>query len=146
MNTTRPTPTRWKVFLAGLLSLALAGCLPVPIIDITPSTAYADSELTFDGSGSMVSNVPKDNVAVSWAWDFGDGQTAKGETVTHTYARAGTYTVKLTVTDSSRRSASTEDQLVVREALPVTTVTDTTDETTTTDTTDVTDPTVPVAK
>jgi YVTN family beta-propeller protein len=34
-------------------------------------------------------------------WNFGDGSTAVGEPVTHTYASAGNYTVKVLVTDSS---------------------------------------------
>jgi PKD repeat protein len=33
------------------------------------------------------------------AWDFGDGSGATGPSVSHTYGAAGTYTVKLTVTD-----------------------------------------------
>lgn len=57
--------------------------------------------------------------------------------MTHTYEKAGTYTVKLTVTDSAGRSASIEDPLVVKEAL-VTTTTDTTDSTDTTTSTTTT--------
>ncbi len=39
---------------------------------------------------------------VSWKWDFGDGnvQTYSGGPFQHTYVNAGTYTVKLTVTDA----------------------------------------------
>jgi hypothetical protein len=36
----------------------------------------------------------------SFAWDFGDGGQATGTPATHTYATAGTFTAKLTVTDS----------------------------------------------
>ena len=89
------------------------------------------TELSFDASGSVVSNVPEDNVAVGWSWDFGDGETAKGEVVTHTYEKAGTYTVKLTVTDSAGRSATVEEPLVVKEAL-ATVSSDTTESTHTT--------------
>ncbi|WP_183579965.1 gliding motility-associated C-terminal domain-containing protein [Mucilaginibacter sp. X5P1] len=35
----------------------------------------------------------------SWAWDFGDGQTSYVENPTNLYAKPGTYTVTLTVTD-----------------------------------------------
>jgi hypothetical protein len=114
-----------KFLLASFTALALSGCLPVPIFEVTPSTARAGTELTFDASGSVVSNMPEDNVAVGWSWDFGDGETAKGETATHTYEKAGTYTIKLTVTDSAGREATVEEPLVVKAALAVDDTTDT---------------------
>lgn len=134
-----PLARRWSLMLASLLTaVLLSGCLPIPIYEVSPSTARAGTELTFDASGTIVSNIPEDTVAVGWEWDFGDGSTATGETVTHTYEKAGTYTVKLTVTDSAGREASVEDPLVVKEALATTsteTTTDTsTDESTETDT------------
>ena len=45
-----------KFLLASFTALALTGCLPVPIYDVTPSTARAGTELTFDASGSVVSH------------------------------------------------------------------------------------------
>lgn len=123
---------RAKWLLAGLLALTLAGCLPIPIFEVTPSTARAGTELTFDASGTVVSNMPEGTVAVGWSWSFGDGDTAKGEVVTHTYERAGTYTVKLTVTDSAGREASVEEPLKVEAALALQ---DTTSDDTTTSTT-----------
>jgi hypothetical protein len=36
-------------------------------------------------------------LAVSCVWDFGDGISAHGAKVSHTYTRAGTFTVRLTV-------------------------------------------------
>lgn len=113
--------TFFKILLGGLLTVALAGCLPVPMFEVTPTPARAGTELTFDASTSVVANVPENNVAVGWSWSFGDGSSAKGETATHTYEKAGTYTIKLTVTDSAGRSASIEEPLVVKEALATTT-------------------------
>jgi PKD repeat protein len=37
---------------------------------------------------------------LSYAWDFGDGRSGSGVTAFHAYAAAGSYSVKLTVTDS----------------------------------------------
>ena len=52
-------------------------------------------EVTFDGSGSK----DLDGDKLAYAWDFGDGQTAEGKVVKHTYAKGGEYIAKLTVTD-----------------------------------------------
>jgi hypothetical protein len=41
-----------------------------------------------------------DGTIVSYEWDFGDGSTATGESVRHSYAIAGEYPVVLSVTDS----------------------------------------------
>ncbi|MEK6733246.1 MAG: PKD domain-containing protein [Candidatus Omnitrophota bacterium] len=54
-------------------------------------------EVAFDGSGSKDSDGNK----LSYAWDFGDGETAEGKAVNHTYAKGGEYIAKLTVTDNT---------------------------------------------
>lgn len=42
----------------------------------------------------------------TYAWDFGDATTGNGFVATHTYTMTGTYTVCLTVTDSSNNCTS----------------------------------------
>ena len=66
----------------------------------TPPTAAftsgcVDLVCTFDGSTST----DADGTVTSYAWTFGDGGTATGQTTSHTYGAAGTYSVGLTVTD-----------------------------------------------
>ncbi len=56
----------------------------------TPSSVAAGQTVSFDASAS--SGGP-----TSFSWDFGDGQSASGSQVSHTYAKAGSYQVKLTV-------------------------------------------------
>ncbi len=51
----------------------------------------------FDGSSSTDS---ENKPVVSYAWDFGDGETALGSSARHTYAKEGVYRVILTVTDA----------------------------------------------
>ena len=49
--------------------------------------------------------------AKAYTWQFGDGKTGTGQKVSHAFARRGTYTVKLSVTDSA--SLKDEDQVTV---------------------------------
>ncbi len=58
--------------------------------------------MQFDGSGSD----DPDGEIVSYAWDFGDGETGEGVDPTHTYTTAGPFTVGLTVTDDEGATAS----------------------------------------
>jgi hypothetical protein len=53
-----------------------------------------------------------DPIAVTW--DFGDGGTATGETTTHTFPRAGAFTVTATVSDG-RSTSTTAGQVTVRD-------------------------------
>ncbi|HWM51779.1 MAG TPA: PKD domain-containing protein [Thermoplasmata archaeon] len=72
-------------------------------VDFPPIAAFSTSlnaappglPILFDASASMDS----DGTIVSYAWDFGDGQTGTGVSVTHAYANNGTFTVRLAVVD-----------------------------------------------
>ncbi|MGH8774290.1 MAG: PKD domain-containing protein [Jiangellaceae bacterium] len=49
----------------------------------------------------------------TYVWNFGDGTTATGNIQHHRFPAAGTYTVKLTVTDDEGTSASTTKSVTV---------------------------------
>jgi PKD repeat protein/uncharacterized protein YraI len=66
------------------------------------ATAAVGQTVQFDGSESSDS----DGGIVSYAWDFGDGGTGSGITVTHVYTGAGTYQVVLMVTDDGGLTAN----------------------------------------
>lgn len=72
--------------------------LPAAVFVADPD--YLD--VSVDAAGSS----DPDGSLVSFAWDFGDGTTASGVTATHTFARAGDYEVRLTVTDNRGGSAT----------------------------------------
>lgn len=59
-------------------------------------TAMAGQSLTFT---STTQN------ATSWSWNFGDGGTATGASVSHTFARAGEFTVVLTAQNAQSQTA-----------------------------------------
>lgn len=63
----------------------------------------------FSGAGSA----DADGEIASYEWSFGDGDTATGETVLHTYGADGTYTATLTVTDEEGATSSTEMDVMV---------------------------------
>jgi PKD repeat protein len=68
---------------------------PVAIATATPVSGYAPLVVSFGSSGSSDS----DGSIVSRTWNFGDGGSGSGATVSHTYSAAGNYVATLTVTD-----------------------------------------------
>ena len=64
----------------------------------------------FDGSPSIVSG---DRTIIQYQWDFGDGTSGDGKTVSHEYTTSGTFNVKLTITDNLDDSLSTTNNVRV---------------------------------
>ncbi len=77
----------------------------------------AGTPALFDGSGST----PAGEIT-GYSWNFGDGTTADGESVKHTYTTPGTYTATLTVTAPSGTSSASV-QVVVTAAAPAAQIT-----------------------
>lgn len=74
-----------------------------PIADAGPSLLGAPGEsLTFDGTAS----IDPDGDVASYTWSFGDGQTADGAQVQHSYTALGRYPVQLTVADNTGHPAA----------------------------------------
>jgi|GEM_PF-1879136 len=70
---------------------------PTSIAAVISTKVKVGESISFNGSGSL----DPDGTIISYGWNFGDGNTASGATVCHTYTRSGTYTATLTVTDDS---------------------------------------------
>ncbi len=83
-----------------------------PSAEVAPTAVHAyageavyvteGGSATLNGSGSSPSEA-----ITSYGWEFGDGSTGSGAVVSHTYAHAGDYTAKLTVSDGRTTSSST---------------------------------------
>jgi len=76
--------------------------LPVASMTSDPSSGEAPLTVALDAAGST----DPDGVIDFYDWDFGDGSTGSGYSVSHTYAEVGTYTVTLTVTDNDGATAT----------------------------------------
>ncbi len=86
---------------------------PTPPVIVSPADHQEFGTLTVsftaDPSDDPDLHIPASEESLTYIWDFGDGETVEGEEleVTHTYRVPGTYTVTLTVRDSSGLSRST---------------------------------------
>ncbi|AQS40597.1 M6 family metalloprotease domain-containing protein [Shewanella psychrophila] len=67
--------------------------LPVP-----PEASFTFS--SSDLSVTFTDTTTGGEGAITYLWNFGDGQTSTAQSPSHTYASAGSYTVMMTVTDS----------------------------------------------
>lgn len=77
---------------------------------VVPSSANPGDVIKFDGSKSPSTLlIPQAN----FLWDFGDGTTGVGGSVFHTYAKPGTYSVKLTVIDRGGNARSLAQAVTV---------------------------------
>lgn len=89
----------------------LPSTAPVAVISAPPQ-GQVGQPTSFDASQSTASSP-----IVTWLWNFGDGATADGLNIPHTYANPGVYNVTLTVTDQNGQS-NTANQLITIAAAP----------------------------
>lgn len=97
------------------LRLVPRGTIVVPS-NLQPAFTFAPADpgerqtVLFNGS---LSTAPANNPIVSYTWDFDDGGTASGRTVSHAFPSADTYIVTLTVADALGRTAQTSQGVTV---------------------------------
>jgi len=82
------------------------------IVDAIAPEAYFTWEPTYPLYGETVTfnaslSDPKGGYILAYEWNFGDGNIASGEIVTHAFTAGGTYNVTLTVYDSEGKSDTT---------------------------------------
>ncbi len=95
---------------------SVTGPAAAPVGNVKPTAGFtssvADLKVSVDGSSSTDS----DGSITGYAWDFGDGASGTGKTASHTYAAAGEYDVKLTVTDNDGATDSVTKKVTVTVA------------------------------
>jgi glucose/arabinose dehydrogenase len=90
----------------GNLHKVSYGGNPAPVARISVDKDYGPGPLTVQFSAA--DSYDPDGSALSFSWDFGDGQTAVGEEVSHRFEASGSaptsYTVTMTATDPAGAS------------------------------------------
>ena len=87
---------------------------PIIIVEVYPIEVIVEDPVNFINNQTSDPNEDK----LSFLWDFGDGFTSTDATTQHVYLTKGTYTAKLTVSDT-RGGESTEQWLVTVKKKPV---------------------------
>lgn len=100
-------------------NIFINNALPKPKIFADPISGRAPLKVSFDASESS-----DDDGILKYEWDFGDptyssdtnNNAATGEIATHNYTKNGTYTVRLTVSDTNNQEQSTSQTIEVGQA------------------------------
>lgn len=83
--------------------------------NVAPTAAFTsnctDLSCSFNGGSSSDS----DGSIAAYSWDFGDGNSATGQSPAYTYSAAGDYVVTLTVTDNDGATDTTSQTVTVTE-------------------------------
>ncbi len=98
---------RFIALVAVLIAVTfLSGCLfpslPRAEFSYAPKSGYPPLEVSFDAGASSSPN----GIIISYSWDFDDGTTGTGKTITHTFTEKGVYRVTLTVVDSDGKEGT----------------------------------------
>ncbi len=115
-----------RLVVVGALAAGLVACgggsgggssgggnsLPIASFTATPQSGDAPLLVAFDASASS----DPDGSIASYAWNFADGSSGTGRTVSHTYQSAGSYAAVLTVTDNDGGRRTSTRTISVQQA------------------------------
>ena len=114
--------TSFKTFnpyIVPLLLLVFFSCKKDPEPTLSEPPTEADAVFTYAPSAQNANIIEfaASNSSLSCVWNFGNGTTGNGPSVSATYPNAGTYTVSLTVFNQGG-SASSSQQIVIDQTDP----------------------------
>ncbi|RXG66881.1 PKD domain-containing protein, partial [Candidatus Atribacteria bacterium 1244-E10-H5-B2] len=84
---------------------------PIASFTASPVSGEVPLGVSFNASNSSDS----DGSIISYEWDFKDGNTGSGETISHTFVSAGSYNVELTIIDNDGATDSTTKTIITNE-------------------------------
>ncbi len=86
---------------------------PIPRISITPDPGSITTVLKLDATEST-----DDGTITEYLWEFSDGGTRHGDHAKYQFVETGTYSIRLTVTDSRGGTSTTVREIEILESLP----------------------------
>ncbi len=98
----------YTVQLTVIDNLGASGALAQQVVaaDAAPTAAFTWSCSAQSCAMNASSSTDADGTVTAYAWDFGDGTSGNGVTVSHAFGAAKVYDVKLTVTDDGGTTGS----------------------------------------
>jgi PKD repeat protein len=113
-------------------TITVSTTLPATAANFTfsPTNPAINQDVVFTASGTPVPGGPGGPgipfpipgappvQGATYAWDFGDGTSGVGTSLTHRYTRGGTFAVTLRVTSDTGLTATTSRQLTISTTLP----------------------------
>ncbi len=112
------TPGRYRVTLratndAGTnrtgVTITVRRPVDPPVANFTAGATFVATDTRVDFQDTSTNN------PTSWSWNFGDTGVSSNPTTSHEWAKPGTYTVRLTVSNAGG-SSTKEQQIVVKDA------------------------------
>ena len=98
----------------GVATLTIAAAPPnTPVITPSLTTALTGQAVSLTGLATDPANL-----SLTYSWDYGDGTTGTGATVSKLFSKAGSFTVSLSATNSAGKSASSTVVLTIAWAQP----------------------------
>jgi len=91
------------------LEIKVSGTRPTAAFSAIPSKPGAGEPVAFTDLST------DDSVIETWHWDFGDGNASAAQNPSHTYEKAGTYTVTLTIWDDDGAKNTTTKTITVTD-------------------------------
>lgn len=99
---------------SGLVTIDIASVIDAPVARIKSAVLGVEGRaMAFDASES----IDPERGTLTYAWNFGDGSTATGAFVNHTFADNGIYNVQLTVSNGVAKIATRS--ITINNAAPV---------------------------
>lgn len=107
------------LFQVNLVATDSRGCSAietafVKVSDTPPAGTFAIDK-TVACAGEEVTFTAQTTNAEFWCWDFGDGGTDSGGTVTYKFPKPGTYTVKLTASNGCKTSIIRTNVITIKD-------------------------------